>query len=235
MRPSTKDSTNSICCTAAKCISRRGRATSERSRACDIVSGPSRRPRAPRRCRYRAHLARVGAPRHICPCPLDKRNVGAGTSRWPSPRLLRARAASSSTRTRRAAAAPADPRLPPGRRRLRAASQTEMASMLISREMFERHVECDRRSFRFVSLDEIGEHVASGVPSPSRRRHHVRRRVSGRLRARVPVPPAQGHPGGHVRRHRSDRPAGLQTHDRLYYLVDKAFTAWDDPGAGSST
>ena len=41
-------------------------------------------------------------------------------------------------------------------------SQSEMSSMLISREMFEHHLECLGRRFRFVSLDEIGERLASG-------------------------------------------------------------------------
>src|SRR5262245_211860 len=45
-----------------------------------------------------------------------------------------------------------------------AAARTEMPSMLISRAMFERHIESIGRSFRFVSLDEIGEHAASGRP-----------------------------------------------------------------------
>src|SRR5712691_7029336 len=44
------------------------------------------------------------------------------------------------------------------------AARTEMPSMLISREMFERHIEWLGRCFRFVSLDEIGERVDSGKP-----------------------------------------------------------------------
>ena len=44
------------------------------------------------------------------------------------------------------------------------ASQTEMPSMLIGQAMFERHIESIGKSFRFVSLDEIGEHVSRGEP-----------------------------------------------------------------------
>ena len=44
------------------------------------------------------------------------------------------------------------------------ASQTEMPSLLISQAMFERHIESIGQSFRFVSLDEIGEHVSRGEP-----------------------------------------------------------------------
>ena len=43
------------------------------------------------------------------------------------------------------------------------AARTEMPSMLISASMFERHLEWLGRRFRFVSLDEIGEHAVTGV------------------------------------------------------------------------
>src|SRR5262245_62752043 len=44
------------------------------------------------------------------------------------------------------------------------ASATEMPSMLISRAMFERHVEWVGRRFRFVTLDEIAQHASEGRP-----------------------------------------------------------------------
>jgi len=49
-----------------------------------------------------------------------------------------------------------------------AAARTEMRSMLTSRGMFERHLDCIGRHFRFVSLDEIGERLLSGVPFTER-------------------------------------------------------------------
>jgi peptidoglycan/xylan/chitin deacetylase (PgdA/CDA1 family) len=111
-----------------------------------------------------------------------------------------------------------------------AASKTEMPSMLISQAMFERHIESIGKSFRFVSLDEIGEHASSGRPF------------------RDPVAAITFDDGyrdvyenafPYLRR--QGIPAAVfvvtdlvggplwQTHDKLYYLVDKAFNAWDDP------
>ena len=43
-------------------------------------------------------------------------------------------------------------------------ARNEMASMLTSSEMFERHLDVVGRHFRFVSLDEIGRHLESGEP-----------------------------------------------------------------------
>src|SRR3954468_8361744 len=45
-----------------------------------------------------------------------------------------------------------------------AEAKVEMPSMLTSVRMFERHLDCLGRSFRFVSLDEIGDHLLNGVP-----------------------------------------------------------------------
>ena len=110
------------------------------------------------------------------------------------------------------------------------ASKTEMPSMLISRAMFERHLEWVGRSFQFVSLDEIAEHVSSGRP--------FTRPVAAitfddgyrdvyenafPLLQRKGVPAAM-----FVVTDLINRPL-WQTHDRLYYLFDKAFNTWDDP------
>src|SRR6187549_1025457 len=45
-----------------------------------------------------------------------------------------------------------------------AKAKDEMPSMLTSAEMFERHLDLVGRHFRFVTLDEIGEHLTSGEP-----------------------------------------------------------------------
>ena len=113
------------------------------------------------------------------------------------------------------------------------AALVDMPSMLISRVMFERHVEWLGRRFRFVSLDEIGERVSSGRPFaepvaaitfddgysdvyenafPYLRRHGIPAAV-------FVVTDLVGRPL-------------CQTHDRLYYLVDRAFSTWDDPRRG---
>ena len=43
-------------------------------------------------------------------------------------------------------------------------ANVEMPSMLTSRTMFERHLDCLGKSFRFVSLDEIGDRLLNGLP-----------------------------------------------------------------------
>jgi peptidoglycan/xylan/chitin deacetylase (PgdA/CDA1 family) len=111
------------------------------------------------------------------------------------------------------------------------ASQTEMPSMLISRAMFERHVEWIGRSFRFVSLEEIGEQVSSGRPFADPVAaitfddgyRDVYENAFPFLRSRG-IPAAM-----FVVTDLIGQPA-WQTHDRLYYLVEKAFSTWDDPG-----
>jgi peptidoglycan/xylan/chitin deacetylase (PgdA/CDA1 family) len=110
------------------------------------------------------------------------------------------------------------------------ASRTEMPSMLISRAMFERHIEWMGRSFRFVSLDEIGEHVSSGRPFSEPVAaitfddgyRDVYENAFPTLR-RKGIPAAV-----FVVTDLIGRPV-WQTHDRLYYLVNKAFSMWDDP------
>jgi peptidoglycan/xylan/chitin deacetylase (PgdA/CDA1 family) len=111
-----------------------------------------------------------------------------------------------------------------------AAAQTEMPSMLIGQEMFERHIESIGKSFRFVSLDEIGEHVASGRPFDDPVAaitfddgyRDVYENAFPFLRH-------QGIPAAvFVVTDLISQPT-WQTHDRLYYLVNTAFNSWDDP------
>lgn len=110
------------------------------------------------------------------------------------------------------------------------ASQTEMPSMLISQAMFERHVESIGTHFRFVSLDEIGERASSGRPFTEPVAaitfddgyRDVYENAFPYLR-RKGIPAAV-----FVVTDLIDQPL-WQTHDKLYYLVEKAFSAWDDP------
>jgi peptidoglycan/xylan/chitin deacetylase (PgdA/CDA1 family) len=110
------------------------------------------------------------------------------------------------------------------------ASQTDMPSMLISRTMFERHIESIGRSFRFVSLDEIGAHVSSGRPFA----HPVAAITFDDGYRDVyenafPVLRQKGIPAAmFVVTDLISRPL-WQTHDKLYYLVERAFNTWDDP------
>jgi peptidoglycan/xylan/chitin deacetylase (PgdA/CDA1 family) len=111
-----------------------------------------------------------------------------------------------------------------------AASQIDMRSMLISQEMFERHIESIGKSFRFVSLDDIGDRVSSGTPfndpvaaiTFDDGYRDVYENAFPYLR-RKGIPAAM-----FVVTDLIDRPL-WQTHDKLYYLVDKAFHAWSDP------
>jgi peptidoglycan/xylan/chitin deacetylase (PgdA/CDA1 family) len=111
-----------------------------------------------------------------------------------------------------------------------AASRTDMPSMLISQAMFERHVEWIGRSFRFVSLDEIGERASSGRPFAEPVAAitfddgycDVYENAFPFLRRRG-IPAAV-----FVVTDLIGRPL-WQTHDRLYYLMDKAFNGWNDP------
>ena len=60
-----------------------------------------------------------------------------------------------------------------------AAAKTDMPSMLVSRAMFERHIDCIGRHFTFVGLDEIGEHRGGEVVLRSdRARERVARRAA---------------------------------------------------------
>ena len=109
-------------------------------------------------------------------------------------------------------------------------SQTEMPSMLIGRAMFERHIEWVGKSFQFVSLDDIAEHVSGGRP--------FTRPVAAITfddgyrdvyENAFPVLRRKGIPGAmFVVTDLISRPQ-WQTHDRLYHLVDRAFNTWDDP------
>jgi peptidoglycan/xylan/chitin deacetylase (PgdA/CDA1 family) len=102
--------------------------------------------------------------------------------------------------------------------------------MLISREMFERHLDCIGRHYKFVSLDEIGQHLDSGVPFTERvaavtfddgYRDVYENAIP--LLARKGIPAAMFVVSDLV-----GRPF-WQIHDRLYHLFAKAFAAWDDP------
>src|SRR5215831_9846439 len=111
-----------------------------------------------------------------------------------------------------------------------AESQVEMPSMLTSREMFERHLECIGRSFTFVSVDEIGDRLLSGLPFD--------RPVAAITfddgyqdvyDVALPVLERKGIPAAmFVVTDLVGRPS-WQIHDRLYHLVAKACARWDDP------
>lgn len=111
-----------------------------------------------------------------------------------------------------------------------ATARTEMPSMLVSRAMFEQHIDWIGRRFRFVGLDEIGERIASGIP--------FTKPVAAVTfddgyrdvyEQAFPVLKRKGIPGAiFVVTDLVGQPF-WQIHDRLYCFMAKAFASWDDP------
>jgi peptidoglycan/xylan/chitin deacetylase (PgdA/CDA1 family) len=109
-------------------------------------------------------------------------------------------------------------------------ARTEMPSMLISRRMFEHHLEWLGRRFRFVSLDEIGEHAVNGVPFDDPvvaitfddGYRDVYEHAYPTLK-RMGIPAAV-----FVVTELVGRDA-WQIHDKLNHLVARGFAQWEDP------
>jgi peptidoglycan/xylan/chitin deacetylase (PgdA/CDA1 family) len=111
-----------------------------------------------------------------------------------------------------------------------AEARVEMPSMLTSRAMFECHLDWLGQHFRFVTTDEIGEHVLSGEPFEKPVAAITfddgYRDVYDHA---LPVLARKGIPATmFVVTDLVGRPF-WQIHDKLYHLVAKAFACWDDP------
>jgi peptidoglycan/xylan/chitin deacetylase (PgdA/CDA1 family) len=111
-----------------------------------------------------------------------------------------------------------------------AEAKVEMPSMLTSVGMFERHLDCLARSFRFVSLDEIGEHLLNGIPfSEPVAAITFDDGYQDVYELALPILERKGIPAAmFVVTDLVGRPA-WQIHDKLYHLVAKAFRSWNDP------
>jgi peptidoglycan/xylan/chitin deacetylase (PgdA/CDA1 family) len=111
-----------------------------------------------------------------------------------------------------------------------AIARTEMPSMLTSREMFERHLDLIGRQFRFVTLDEIGERLASGAPFTERvAAVTFDDGYRDNYEHAFPILRRKGIPAAvFVVTDLVDRPY-WQIHDKLYHLIAKAFATWTDP------
>ena len=110
------------------------------------------------------------------------------------------------------------------------ASQIEMPSMLISTEMFERHLDCVGRHFTFVGVDEIGERIAEGRP--------FERPVAAVTfddgyrdvyENALPILKRKGIPATMFVVTDLVSTPRWQVHDKLYYLIAKGFAMWEDP------
>jgi len=111
-----------------------------------------------------------------------------------------------------------------------AVARTEMPSMLTSARMFERHLDCIGKHFRFVSLDEVGAHILSGEPfdDPVAAVTFDDGYYDNYEHA-FPILQRKGIPAAvFVVTDLIGRPF-WQVHDKLYHLVAKAFATWDDP------
>lgn len=96
--------------------------------------------------------------------------------------------------------------------------------------MFERHLDCIGRCFTFVTLDDIGEHIAAGMPFD---RPVAAVTFDDGYRDvyehAFPVLRRKGIPAGvFVVTDLVGRPF-WQVHDKLYQLITKAFATWNDP------
>jgi len=111
-----------------------------------------------------------------------------------------------------------------------AEAKVEMPSMLTSLAMFEQHLDCLGKFFRFVSLDDIGDQLLNGVsfdePVAAVTFDDGYRDV---YELALPVLERKGIPAAmFVVTDLVGRPV-WQIHDKLYHLVAKAFRRWDDP------
>lgn len=111
-----------------------------------------------------------------------------------------------------------------------AIARREMPSMLISRTMFERHVDHIGRRFRFVTLDEIGARMLAGEPFT----HPVAAITfddgyQDIYEHAFPLLKRKGIPAAvFVVTDLVGRPF-WQIHDKLYHLIAKAFATWQNP------
>jgi peptidoglycan/xylan/chitin deacetylase (PgdA/CDA1 family) len=111
-----------------------------------------------------------------------------------------------------------------------AIARQEMPSMLTSREMFERHLDVVGRHFRFASLDEIGEHLASGEPFTERvAAVTFDDGYRDNYQHAFPILQRKGIPAAVFVVTDLVGQAHWQIHDKLYHLVTKAFATWNDP------
>jgi len=111
-----------------------------------------------------------------------------------------------------------------------ASANGEMPSMLTSTAMFERHLDLVSRHFRFATLDEIGEQLATGQPFTERvAAVTFDDGYRDNYEHAFPILKRKGIPAAiFVVTDLVDTPS-WQIHDKLFHLVTKAFDAWDDP------
>jgi len=110
------------------------------------------------------------------------------------------------------------------------AAQTEMASMLTSTAMFERHLDWVGRHFRFLDLDQIGAAVQAGVPFDEPVAAVTfddgYRDVYEQA---IPVLKRKGIPAAVFVVTDLVGQSAWQMHDRLHHLIARGFAEWEHP------
>lgn len=111
-----------------------------------------------------------------------------------------------------------------------AEARHEMPSMLTSAAMFERHLDLVGQHFRFATLDEIGEHLASGAPLAE---HLAAVTFDDGYRdnydVAFPILKRKGIPAAVFVVTDLVGRSCWQIHDRLFRLITRAFATWNDP------
>jgi len=110
------------------------------------------------------------------------------------------------------------------------AKRNDMPSMLISTAMFERHLDFLGRHFEFVSLDTVGEAARAGTP--------FSRPVAAVTfddgyedvyENAIPILKRKGIPAAAFVVTDLVGRSAWQIHDKLFHLVEKGFSVWNDP------
>ena len=110
------------------------------------------------------------------------------------------------------------------------AARTEMPSMLISTAMFEQHLDCIGKQFRFVGLDEIGEAIRTGVPFDEPvAAVTFDDGYQDVYEHAVPILKRKGIPAASFIVTSLVGRSAWQTHDKLFHLIAKGFTTWSNP------
>lgn len=111
-----------------------------------------------------------------------------------------------------------------------AVARTENPSMLISRAMFERHVDWIGRHFRIATLDEIAQHVANDAPfAEPVAAITFDDGYRDVYEHAYPILRQKGFPAAIFVVTDLVGTGAWQIHDKLYHLVAKAFASWDNP------
>jgi peptidoglycan/xylan/chitin deacetylase (PgdA/CDA1 family) len=105
-----------------------------------------------------------------------------------------------------------------------------MPSMLISTRMFEQHLDCIGRHFRFAGLDEIGEAIRNGAPLDEPvAAVTFDDGYQDIYECAVPILKRKGIPAAAFVVTDLVGRSAWQTHDKLFHLISKGYSTWSNP------